>query len=282
MSERDISPELRAALKRLRLGQIIDTLPARLALADKHKMPVEDLLLAVLTDEIERRTQTAATRRADIAGLDPDMVVERWDKSAKVRFDQRVFGELCSLRFLGGHRNVVLLGPVGVGKTFLASALGHLACRGGYNVRFDRADDLLRRLRQSRLDNSRDALMSDLCAVDLLIIDDFALEPMTREESRDVYQLFVERNARASTIVTSNRDTSEWLSVFDDALLGQSAVDRFKNNAYDLVIDGDSYRPRLKPSVDRDGPPPAAPVAKPPSPPGKSRSARPSRRTSGG
>jgi DNA replication protein DnaC len=282
MSERPISAELRAALKRLRLGPIIDTLPQRLALADKHKLPVEDLLLAVLTDEIERRTQTAAARRADAAGLDPDMLVERWDKSAKVRFDQRIFAELCSLRFLGSHRNVVLLGPVGVGKTFLASALGHLACRGGYHVRFDRADDLLRRLRQSRLDNSRDALMSELCSVDLLIVDDFALEPMTRDESRDVYQLFVERNARASTIVTSNRDTAEWLSVFDDALLGQSAVDRFKNNAYDLIIEGDSYRSRLKPSVDRDGPPPAAPVPKAPVHPRTAMRRRSSPRTSGG
>ncbi|MCL2448771.1 MAG: ATP-binding protein [Polyangiaceae bacterium] len=75
--------------------------------------------------------------------------------------------------------------------------------------------------------------------------------------------LFVERNARAATIVTSNRDTSEWLAVFDDTLLAQSAVDRFKNNAYDLIIDGESYRARLKPTVDADPPPPAAPVQKP-------------------
>ena len=282
MSERTLSPELRAALKRLKLGPLIDTLPARLTLADQRKLSVEDVLLSVLTDEIERRTQSAAARRADAAGLHPDMVVERWDKTAKVRFDQRVFAELCSLRFLGAHRNVVLLGPVGVGKTFLASALGHLACRANYHVHFERADDLLRRLRQSRMDNSRDAVMSELCAVDLLAIDDFALEPMTRDESRDVYQLFVERNARASTIVTSNRDTAEWLSVFDDALLGQSAVDRFKNNAYDLVIDGDSYRPRLKPSVERDGPPPAAPVEKTPVHPRTAMRQRRSRRTSGG
>jgi DNA replication protein DnaC len=104
--------------------------------------------------------------------------------------------------------------------------------------------------------------MTELTTIDLLIIDDFALEPMSREESRDVYQLFVERNARAPTILTSNRDTVEWLSVFDDTLLAQSAVDRFKNNAYDLVIDGESYRSRLKPDVEKDGPPPSAPVAK--------------------
>ena len=114
-----------------------------------------------------------------------------------------------------------------------------------------------------RLDNSREALMVELSAVDMLIIDDFALEPMTRDESRDVYQLFVERTGRASTIVTSNRDTAEWLATFDDVLLAQSAVDRFKNAAYDLVVEGESYRARLKPKVTEENPPPAAPVTKP-------------------
>lgn len=83
---------------------------------------------------------------------------------------------------------------------------------------------------------------------------------MTRDESRDLYQLFVERNARTSTVVTSNRDTAEWLNVFDDTLLAQSAVDRFKNTAHEIVVDGESYRPRLKPRLDPEQPPPAAPV----------------------
>jgi len=258
-----ISPELRGALKRLCLGKIADTLAERIALAEKANASFDDLLLMVLTDEISRRDGAAASLRAHKAGLDPDMVLERWDASAKVHFDRRVLHELCTLRFLEAHRNVVVLGPVGVGKTFIACALGHLACRGGFQVRFIRADALLRALKQSRMDNSRDALMTALCTLDLLIVDDFALEPMTRDESRDVYQLFVERNARVSTIVTSNRDTAEWLAVFDDTLLAQSAVDRFRNNAYDLVIDGESYRARLKPKVEPEMPPPAAPVVKP-------------------
>lgn len=79
---------------------------------------------------------------------------------------------------------------------------------------------------------------------------------------RDIYQLFVERNARLSTVVTSNRDTAEWIATFDDALLAQSAVDRFKNNAFDLVVDGESYRSRLKPNIDKLSPPPSAPVKK--------------------
>src|SRR6202012_4333384 len=264
MSPRPISPELKKALRRLCLGKIAETLPERVALGEAQSMSFDDILLTLLTDEIQRRDAGASTRRAEKAGLDPDMVVERWDKAAKVHFDRRLFQELVSLRFVESKRNVVVLGPVGVGKTFLACALGQLACRAGFHVRFHRADALLRLLRQSRMDNSREALLTELCTIDLLIIDDFALEPMTPDESRDVYQLFVERNTRASTIVTSNRDTAEWLAVFDDTLLAQSAVDRFRNSAYDLVIDGESYRARLKPTLPADAPVSAAPVVKRP------------------
>lgn len=261
-----ISPELVAALKRLRLGRMLDSLADRITLAERDGIPFQDLLLTLLVDESERRASNAAMMRARDAGIDPDMVFERWDKTAKVTYDKRMLQELTSLRFIEAKRNAVVLGPVGVGKTFVACALGHLACRAGFSVRFERGDGMLRRLKQSRMDNSRDALMTELTTIDLLIIDDFALEPMTREESRDVYQLFVERNARFPTIVTSNRDTAEWLSAFDDTLLAQSAVDRFKNNAYDLVIDGESYRARLKPKLEAAEPPPSAPVKKAPTP----------------
>jgi DNA replication protein DnaC len=218
-----LNPELVSALKRLRLGRIAESLPERLVLADKQDVAFDELLLMLLTDEITRRDNTAADNRAHEAGLDPTMRLEQWDKTSKVSFDKRMLSELVSLRFLEAHRHVCILGPVGVGKTFVASALGHVACRHGYNVRFARADATLRRLRQSRFDNSRDAEMIALTSVDLLIIDDFALEPMTKEESKDVYQLFLERTGRASMIVTSNRDTAEWLAMFDDVLLAQSA-----------------------------------------------------------
>jgi len=258
-----LNPELLDALKRLRLGRIALSLPERLVLADKQEMQFDDLLLMILTDEIARRDNTAADNRAHEAGLDPSMRLELWDKTAKVSFDKRMLSELVSLRFLETHRHVVVLGPVGVGKTFLAQALGHIACRHGYHVRFTRADEMLRTLKQSRFDNSRDAQMVSLTSVDLLIIDDFALEPMSKEESKDVYQLFLERTGRGSMIISSNRDTAEWLAMFDDVLLAQSAVDRFKNAAYDFVVEGESYRPRLKPTIDASDPPPDAPATKP-------------------
>ncbi len=257
-----INPELVDALKRLRLGRIALSLPERLVLADKQDMAFQDLLLMILTDEISRRDNTAADNRAAEAGLDPSMRIELWDKTAKVTFDKRLLAELMSLRFLEAHRHAIILGPVGVGKTFIAQALGHVACRHGYHVRFTRADEMLRTLKQSRFDNSRDAVMIALTTVDLLIVDDFALDAMSKEESKDVYQLFLERTGRASMIITSNRDTSEWLAMFDDVLLAQSAVDRFKNAAYDFVIDGESYRPRQKPTLDTADPPPETPAIK--------------------
>jgi len=258
-----VNPELVDALKRLRLGRIAETLPDRLVLADKQEMPFDELLLMILTDEIARRDAAAADNRSTEAGLDKAMRLELWDKTSKVSFDKRLLSELVSLRFLEAHRHVCILGPVGVGKTFVANALGHIACRHGYHVKFARADETLRRLRQSRFDNSRDAEMIALTTVDLLILDDFALEPMSKEESKDVYQLFLERTGRASMIITSNRDTAEWLSMFDDVLLAQSAVDRFRNAAYDFVVEGESYRSRLKPTLDPDNPPPESPAMKP-------------------
>jgi DNA replication protein DnaC len=257
------NPDLVSALKRLRLGRVADTLPDRLVLADKQEMSFDELLLMILTDEIARRDAAAADNRSTEAGLDKAMRLELWDKTSKVSFDKRLLSELVSLRFLEAHRHVCILGPVGVGKTFVANALGHIACRHGYHVKFARADETLRRLRQSRFDNSRDAEMIALTTVDLLILDDFALEPMSKEESKDVYQLFLERTGRASMIITSNRDTAEWLSMFDDVLLAQSAVDRFRNAAYDFVVEGESYRSRLKPTLDPANPPPDSPAMKP-------------------
>ena len=259
-----LSADLKTVLKKLKLGHIIATLPDGLVLADKQQLGVEETLLLVLSDEVSRRESTAVQRRAARAGLDPEMQLERWDGTAKVRYDKRVLAEVASLRFVQLNKNALILGPVGVGKTFLASAIGHIACRHGYDVHFTRADAMLRRLKQSRLDNSRDALLIELRTVDLLIVDDFALESMTRDESRDVYQLLVERSGRASTLVTSNRDTNEWLATFDDDLLGQSAVDRFAHAAYDLVVDGESYRAKLKPKVRDDDPPSSAPADKKP------------------
>lgn len=133
---------------------------------------------------------------------------------------------------------------VGVGKTHLATALGHIAIRRRLSVHASRADKLFTRLRAARLDNSLEAEMRKIARVDVLILDDFALRPLDPTETNDFYELVVERHRKASTIVTSNREPAEWLTMMSDALLAQSAVDRLTSGAHTLIIEGPSYRQR--------------------------------------
>jgi DNA replication protein DnaC len=244
-----LDPELIATLRRLKLGQLADTLPERLALAKTNKLSHAELLHVVLADEVARRDTTSAGRRARAAGLDPTMTLDRWDTTAAVTFDRHVWDELCSLRFVDTANNAIIMGPVGVGKTFLATTLGHIAVRRRHSVHFERADHLFKRLRIARLDNSIDAELRKLLRVDVLVIDDFALSALDAAGTADFYETVVERHRRAPTIVTSNRDPSEWLGLMTDPLLAQSAVDRLKSAAYELVVDGESYRHRQKPTV---------------------------------
>jgi DNA replication protein DnaC len=244
-----VSAELKSVLSRLKLGQMADTLPERLVTARQSSMPHVDFLEMVLTDEVSRRDRTSAGVRSKAAHLDPTMVLEAWDDSAAVTFDRSVWSELTTLRFVDDNHNALLLGPVGVGKTFLATALGHVACRRRYRVHFERADKMFKRLKAARLDNSADAEMRKLVGVDLLLIDDFALHPLDVTETNDFYELVVERHRQGATVITSNRDPSEFLAQMADPLLAQSAVDRVQSAAYELVIEGESYRKRQKPQT---------------------------------
>ena len=244
-----ISPDLKTVLRRLRLGRMLDTLPERFTLARQQKLPHADFLLLVLADEVARRDSQSATLRAQRAHLDPAMQLEAWDTTARVTFDQTLLNELASLRFLAAHAHVAVVGPVGVGKTFLAQALGQVACRRGHTVLALRADHMLKTLRHARLDQSHEAELRKLIAVDLLIVDDFGLDAMDPNQSRDAYEILTERHRAGSMIVTSNRGPDEWLATFADPVRAQSAIDRFTSNAYDLVIEGESYRRRQKPRL---------------------------------
>ena len=160
-----ISPDLKAALRRLKLGPILDTLPERLTLARQQKMPHQDFMLLVLADEGSRRDSAAVSSRATKAGLDPSMRLENWDASAKVKYDPLLFNELTSLRFVEAHAHLTIVGPVGVGKTFLAHALGHIACRHRYAVLAETADVLLKTLRDARLDRTHETELRKRLAV---------------------------------------------------------------------------------------------------------------------
>jgi len=244
----EVQASLKTVLKRLRLSGLLLTLEDRAAYAKKAALSFPEFLELTLQDEIDRRDQVGLQLRLGRAQFEEEQTFERFDWDAPITFDRDRVRDLFGLGFLDRKEDVIFMGPAGVGKTFLASALGHAACRAGKRVLFVRADALLRELLQSRADNSTEKLLRGYLVLDLLIIDDFALRKLTPTGSSDLYEVLVARHKRASTIVTSNRTVDEWVPLFDDPILAQSALDRLAHNAHQVVMEGDSYRKRQGPA----------------------------------
>ena len=247
--EIETKQSLKTVLKRLRLSGTLPTLPDRTAYARKSKMSHQYFLELVLQDEIDRRDHNNLKPRLTAARFQEEHTLEGFDWDAPITFDRDRVRDLFSLGFIERNEDAVFMGPVGVGKTFLAGAIGHAACRAGMKTLFIRADKMLKELNQSRADHSTERAMRKLLVPDLLIIDDFGLRHLDHTQSSDLYELIIERHKRASTIITSNRSVEEWIPLFDDPALAQSCLDRFAHNSHQVVIEGESYRRRQGPAA---------------------------------
>jgi len=248
MTTMSVDPDLARLLKRLKLGPLLPTLPERLALARAQQLDYAAFLTLLLADEVQRRDHQALERHLDQAGFEDRVTLDDVDWSAPVGLDRRQLQALFTLEFLARKEHVILVGPVGVGKTLLAQCLGTASVRAGKRVLFVRADALLRELGQARADHSFEKTFRRYLAPELLIMDDFGLHRLDAQQSRDLYELVIERHRRSSFVLTSNRAVDEWLGLFDDPILGNSGLDRLANAAHQLVLDGPSYRARLAPN----------------------------------
>ena len=253
----EIAPDLVRRLKRLRLGGLVPTLPDRATHARQAKLSPLEFLELLLQDEIDRRDSQGLARRLEAAGFEEIVSYEQLVWDTPVSYDRARVRDLFGLQWLAAQENVIFCGPVGVGKSWFAEALGHSACRAGHRVRYVKVAKLLLALHQSRADNSWERELRTWLAPDVLLLDDFGLRKLTAPQSSDFYDVLVERDRTASTIITSNRAVEEWVALFDDPILANSALDRFAHRAHQIVMEGPSLRAAHAPGPPKTGRRPA-------------------------
>ena len=233
---------LKPKLTRLKLSGVSETLENRISQAMREKWSFSQFLEVLLSDEVERRDFKQLGRRLTRSGLEPDKTFETFDFRFNPRIHEPTLRELATCQFITKHENAFFVGPSGVGKSHLGQALGHEACRRGYEVLSRRTSLLLSWVQAGRGDGSRERRLKQIGAVQLLIVDDFGLTSLSEQQQAELYEIICDRYERASTIITSNRDFGEWPTVFSNPLMGSAAMDRLVHRAVKLVIEGKSYR----------------------------------------
>ncbi len=234
--------DLLPLLKKLRLSGILETLDLRKQEAVDDELGHVEFLYRLMHDEVERREAKQLGLRLRRASFEHDKTLEDFDFRFNDQVPKAKVLDLATCAFIGKSENVLFVGPAGVGKSHLAQALGHRACRAGHKVLYASAQAMLKELRASRGDGTYDRRLLRFTAPDLLILDDLGLRTLRNDEPMDLYEVIRGRYERGSTIVTSNRDVAELGTLFGDPLLASAAMDRLLHHAHVLVIEGESYR----------------------------------------
>lgn len=240
----ELTHQLTPQLKRLRLSGVLESLELRNQQAIQDKLSYVEFLARLIQDEVERRAQKQLQLRLRRAAFHSDKTLEGFDFNFNPTINRQQVLDLATCTFVAQHRNVLICGPTGVGKSHLSQALGHEACRRGYDVLFVSTHKMLTHLNGGRADGNYDKRLQTYLRPDLLILDDFGLRPVTSPGSEDLLDVILARYERGAILISSNRAPSEWPSLFGDPLMASAALDRLADNASVLVVTGSSYRAR--------------------------------------
>jgi DNA replication protein DnaC len=232
-------------LRALGLSAMADALVELHNAPDSAELTREDWLGLLVDREATSRENKRLARRLRDARLRQAAVVEDVDFRAPRGLDRALFQKLANCEWVRDHHHLVVVGPTGIGKSWLACALGHKACREGFSVLYKRATRLFNDLTQARGEGRLPRLLTTLERIRLLIIDDWGPEPLNAEQRRDLLEIVDDRDDRGSLLITSQVPVNRWHEVIADPTLGDAILDRILHRAHRIELKGPSLRRRL-------------------------------------
>lgn len=230
------------ALLKLKLQGMLSALKEQQQNRQFKELTFEDRLGMLVDREITVQENRRIELRLKQAKLRQAAAVEDIDFRTARGLDKNNVLELANCQWLTEHQNILIIGPTGVGKSFLACALAHKACREGFSVQYHRTSRLFQELAVSRADGRYLRLLKGLAKVDLIILDDWGLEALTKDQRNDLLEILEDRHNQKSLIITSQIPLENWHSLVGESTHADAILDRVVHNAHIINLKGDSMR----------------------------------------
>jgi DNA replication protein DnaC len=239
-----MNDHLRQTLKQLRLSGLLESLEVRLQEAASHHLNHTEFLELILQDELAVRSERQLNRRIKAAGFRELKTLEDFDWAFNPSVKKKQVFDLATGRFIREHRDVLWLGPPGVGKSHLVQALGYQALKAGFVVLYRSIFDVVRDFLHDEAVGREDKILSRYLKPDLLIIDDMGMKQLPKRSGEYLFEIIMRRYETRSTMMTSNRPLEDWGKLIGDVPSATAILDRFLHHAEIVQITGKSYRLR--------------------------------------
>jgi DNA replication protein DnaC len=236
----------------MKLNGMAEAFREQLETADVHQLSFEERFGLLVDRQWDWKQSRALTRRLQLAKFKERGVFEDIDYQHPRGLDRKLMRTLATSEWVRQHHNLLLIGPTGIGKTWLACALAHRACRDGFLALHKRMAELFRDLAVARADGSIGQLLLKLARIDVLLLDDFAMAPLKDSERRDFLEICDDRYQRRSTILTSQMPVAHWHEQIGDPTLADSIMDRLVHNSYRIELKGESMRKKRARKPDQE------------------------------
>ena len=231
-------------LEILKMKGVLETLSQRLREAKEQELGYEDFLNVIFEDEKIHRENERVSRLLKKATLQQKASLEAFETKPNRGVDQRTLSDLALMRFVQRGQNIILSGPTGVGKSYLACAIGNNACRHGFSTQFFRMNTLIEKFSLERAKGTYLNFIKRLTSASILILDDFGIKPLTPHQYQDLYDVIDERGPDRCLILTTQLPLKNWNEVIEDLVICEAIMDRVTSQSIKINMSGDSYRQR--------------------------------------